>query len=182
MPERNSNTMTSRCSLPQIVDLPGMNARQLQAVHRALFGAEHPIANCQHLRRKIAWHMQAEKEGALPESVRQYAIAIARGTKLRTHIVDNLSRRTAEVPLEQTVTTMVVQTRDARLPMPGCLIVKNYKAQTVVVKVLADCFEYQGRRFASLSAIAGEITGTRWNGFAFFGLMKEGRRAHRQDA
>jgi hypothetical protein len=57
--------------------------------------------------------------------------------------------------LEQTATTTVVQTRDARLPMPGSLIVKNYKAQTVVVKVLNEGFEYDGRRFASLSAIAG---------------------------
>jgi hypothetical protein len=79
--------------------------------------------------------------------------------------------------LEQTATTTVVQTRDARLPMPGSLIVKNYKAETLVVKVLNEGFEYDGRRFASLSAIACEITGTRWNGFAFFGLEKEARRA-----
>ena len=36
--------------------------------------------------------------------------------------------------------------------------------------VLADGFEYQGRQYRSLSAIACEITGTRWNGLAFFGL------------
>jgi hypothetical protein len=82
------------------------------------------------------------------------------------------------VPLDQTVTTRVINTRDARLPMPGCLIVKNYKDQTLVVKVLDGAFEYDGRRFASLSAIAGQITGTRWNGFAFFGLEKEAHRAH----
>jgi hypothetical protein len=154
-----------------------MNAPQLQAVHRELFGAEHPIANCQHLRRKIAWHLQALKDGGLPESIRQYAIAIARETKLRLRISANAARRQAQVPLEQTTTTTVIQTRDARLPMPGSLIVKKYKAQTVVVKVLDDAFEYDGRRFASLSAIAGEITGTRWNGFAFFGLEKKARRA-----
>ena len=79
--------------------------------------------------------------------------------------------------MEQTVTTTVVQTRDARLPMPGSLLVKKYKSQTVVVKVLHEGFEYDNRRFTSLSAIAGEITGTRWNGFAFFGLEKEARRA-----
>jgi hypothetical protein len=39
-----------------------------------------------------------------------------------------------------------------------------------VVKILDNGFEYDGRRFPSLSAVAGEITGTRWNGFAFFGL------------
>jgi hypothetical protein len=169
--------MRKRSSLPQIADLPGMNAPQLQAVHRELFGANHPIANCQHLRRKIAWHLQERTNGGLPESVRQYAIAIARATELRSRISENASRRLAGIPLDQTVTTMVVQTRDARLPMPGSLIVKQYKAQTIVVKVLSEGFEYDGRRFTSLSAIAGEIAGTRWNGFAFFGLEKEARRA-----
>jgi hypothetical protein len=169
--------MNRRGRLPAIGDLPGLGAPQLQAVHRELFGAEHPIANCQHLRRKIAWHLQAGEDGGLPESVRQYAIAIARGAELRSRISENASRRQAGAPLEQTVTTRVAQTRDARLPMPGCLIVKNYKTQTVVVKVLDEAFEYDGRRFSSLSAIAGEITGTRWNGFAFFGLEKEARRA-----
>ncbi len=61
--------------------------------------------------------------------------------------------------------------------MPGSLIVKKYKDQTIVVKVLNDGFEYDSRRFTSLSAIAGEITGTRWNGFAFFGREKAVRRA-----
>src|SRR5206468_7838262 len=121
--------MKKLSGLPAIGDLPGMNASQLQAVHLEVFGAKHPIANCQHLRRKVAWHLQAAKYGGLPESVRQYAIAIARGTELRLRISENASRRKAGVPLEQTVTTTVVQTRDARLPMPGSLLVKNYKDQ-----------------------------------------------------
>ncbi len=169
--------MKKPSGLPEIGDLPMMSAHQLQAVHRELFGAQHPIANCQHLRRKIAWHLQAAKGGGLPESVRQYAIAVARGTELRVRISENASRRQAGLPLEQTATTTVIQTWDARLPMPGSLIVKKYKTQTVVVKVLNEGFEYDGRRFASLSAVAGELTGTRWNGFAFFGLEKEARRA-----
>ena len=68
--------------LPQIADLPRMSSPQLQAVHGQLFGAEHPIANCQPLRRKIAWHLQAAKDGGLPESVRQYAIAIRARNRL----------------------------------------------------------------------------------------------------
>src|SRR3954452_14431649 len=120
--------MRKRSNLPHLGDLPKMSAPQLQAVHREMFGAEHAIANCQHLRRKIAWHLQAAKDGGLPESVRQYAIAIARRTELRLRIAENASRRQAGVPLEQTVTTMVEQRRDARLPLPGSLIVKNYRA------------------------------------------------------
>ena len=165
--------MKSDIGLPRLEDLPRMTAAQLQEVHRQLFGVAHPISNCQHLRRKIAWHMQAAKESGLPESVRQYALGIARETELRSRISDNASRRRAEIPADRTATTVVVQTQDARLPMPGSLIVKKYKGQTLVVKVLDEAFEYEGRRFTSLSAIAGEITGTRWNGFAFFGLAKE---------
>ena len=60
--------------------------------------------------------------------------------------------------------------------MPGSVIVKDHRGKTIVVRVLDDGFEYDGRRFASLSAIAKEITGTKWNGFLFFGLAKESRR------
>ena len=111
--------MTKRSRLPAIKDLPRMSAAQLQALHKELFGAEHPVANCQHLRRKIAWQLQASKERGLPESVRQYALAIARGTELRLRISENASRRRAGGALEQAVTTRVVQKGDARLPMAG---------------------------------------------------------------
>lgn len=162
---------------PTIKDLPKMNAQQLQGVHEELFGARHRIANCQHLRRKIAWHLQAALEGGLPESVRQYALDIARNAHLRLRIADNASRRSARIPENRTVTTAVVQSWDTRLPMPGATIRKNYKGKTIFVKVLNVGFEYEGRQFKSLSKIAGEITGARWNGFAFFGLEKETRNA-----
>jgi hypothetical protein len=47
------------------------------------------------------------------------------------------------------------------------------------VKVLDNGFDYDGRLYRSLSAIAQEITGTKWNGYLFFGIAKEvahGRR------
>jgi hypothetical protein len=44
--------------------------------------------------------------------------------------------------------------------------------------VLVDGFQHQGTVYASLSQLAREITGTRWNGPAFFGLRKgHGRTA-----
>jgi hypothetical protein len=63
--------------------------------------------------------------------------------------------------------------------MPGGLLAKEHKGETHVVKVLDNGFDYDGRLYRSLSAIAQEITGTKWNGYLFFGIAKEvahGRR------
>ena len=43
-----------------------------------------------------------------------------------------------------------------------------------VVTVRRDDFEFEGRPYQSLSAIARQITGTRWNGWTFFGLRARG--------
>ena len=166
--------MRKRERLPDIGRLAKLGPAQLQAIHKEMFGTEHAIANCQHLRRKIAWHIQATKEGGLPEAIRLLANSIARESELRTRISDNaLCRRDAIPPELAAITKVVSNSHDARLPMPGSLIVKKYKQTTLVVKVRDDGFEYEGRHYTSLSNIASEITGTRWNGFAFFGLARE---------
>jgi hypothetical protein len=61
--------------------------------------------------------------------------------------------------------------RDWRLPSIGRTLMREHAGAMHKVKVRADGFEYQGRQFPSLSAVAFAITGTRWNGFAFFGLQ-----------
>ena len=55
-------------------------------------------------------------------------------------------------------------------PVTGTRLMRNYQGIEHTVTVLADGYEWQGRPFQSLSAIARAITGTRWNGWAFFGL------------
>ena len=79
----------------------------------------------------------------------------------------------------RTIVSRFNGSKDARLPVPGSEITREYRGKQIVVRVLEDGFEYDGRRFRSLSAIACEVTGTRWNGFLFFGLdgEKEGRYA-----
>ncbi len=62
---------------------------------------------------------------------------------------------------------------DSRLPMPGTLLSRRYKGQTLNVQVLADGFLFEGERFKSLSALARKITGSAWNGYLFFGLTKK---------
>ena len=65
--------------------------------------------------------------------------------------------------------------RDCRLPQAGTVLTRNYRGQQVVVHIVADGFEFQGRHYRSLSAIAREVTGTRWNGLAFFHLTEHRR-------
>lgn len=164
----------------RIDTLAAMSVAELRQQYRTVFGEEPTVAHRQFLFRKIAWRLQADREGGLSESARELARGIARDTPLRSRVVANAEKRSAGLPPEQTATTTINPGHDSRLPMPGGLIVKQHKGETIVVKVLDNGrFEYGDRRYKSLSAIAQEITGTKWNGLLFFGLTKEktnGRR------
>ena len=59
-------------------------------------------------------------------------------------------------------------------PLPGTRLIREHDGVQHVVTVRADDFEYEGRPYRSLSAIARHITGTRWNGWTFFGLRARG--------
>ena len=52
-------------------------------------------------------------------------------------------------------------------------MIREWKGVEHCVTVRDDNFEYQGRPFISLSAVARTITGTRWNGLVFFGLKNQ---------
>jgi len=56
--------------------------------------------------------------------------------------------------------------RDRRLPGAGTVLNGSYRGQAIVVKVLEEGFGYTGRSYASLSTIASQVTGTRWNRLA----------------
>ena len=53
-------------------------------------------------------------------------------------------------------------------PIAGTRLIREYQGVEHCVTVRDEDFEYQGRPYKSLSAIARAITGTRWNGLALF--------------
>ena len=55
-------------------------------------------------------------------------------------------------------------------PIAGTQLIREYQGVEHLVIVTRDGYDYQGRPYKSLSAIARGITGTRWNGRVFFGL------------
>lgn len=163
----------------RIAALAAMNVSALREEYRKAFGKDPVSSHRQFLFRKIVWRLQADEEGWQPGEIRELARGIARDTPLRQRVVTNASKRRAGLPPEQTAVTTLQPERDPRLPMPGGLLVKQYKGQTHVVKVLDDGrFEYEDRRYRSLSAIAQAITGTKWNGLLFFGLTEK-KNGHR---
>ena len=55
---------------------------------------------------------------------------------------------------------------------PGTRLIREWKGQSHQVTVGEVGFEYDGEHYRSLSVIARKITGTRWSGPLFFGLME----------
>lgn len=55
----------------------------------------------------------------------------------------------------------------------GTQLMRSWKGEKHTVLVKADGFDFNGRLYTSLSQIANDITGTRWNGHLFFGLKKK---------
>lgn len=143
----------------QVEQLRQLPASALRAKYRQLFGEESRSGNRQFLFRRVAWRLQALAEGDLSERARKRALEIANDADLRIQPTKGFLR-TAGVPA----------VRDPRLPEVGTVLRRQFKGSTVEVKVLEDGFEYQGHRYQSLSAIASQVAGTRWNGFLFFSL------------
>lgn len=55
---------------------------------------------------------------------------------------------------------------------PGTRLLREWRNTTHEVLVLPQGFEYAGKTYTSLSAIARAITGTPWSGPAFFGIKR----------
>jgi hypothetical protein len=56
---------------------------------------------------------------------------------------------------------------------PGTRLVRNWNGTRYSALVQNAGYEYKGKTYSSLSQVAFEITGTRWNGWVFFGLRKK---------
>jgi len=158
----------------EVAALKKMAVKELRMKFAELFDDETRTGNKAWLIKRIAWRMQAHAEGGLSERARQRASELANEADLRmsppkaTPVSRSLEDRTT--------TSTVTFSRDQRLPFPGTVLTREYKGQTVQVRVLENGFEHDGEVYRSLSAVAKAITGTHTNGYLFFRLRKEARR------
>jgi Protein of unknown function (DUF2924) len=158
----------------EIEQLRQLKTAALRIRYQEVFGEESRSSNRQFLFRRIAWRLQARAEGDLSERARRRALEIADDSDLRLRAPKGFLTEGASRQARPAINRANPR-RDSRLPVPGAVLTRQFENRRIVVTVLESGFEYQSRRYRSLSAIAREVTGTRWNGLLFFGL---GERRH----
>lgn len=141
----------------QVKELSLMTVGELHERYLALFGEESRSRNKPQLIKRIAYRMQEQDEGGLSERARQRAEELA--DEAHIHVI---------VPAPEPVEAPAQPARDSRLPAPGTVLVREFGGKRHEVTVRARDFDYEGKSYRSLSAVARAITGTAWNGFKFF--------------
>jgi hypothetical protein len=148
----------------RIAQFKAMTVAQLREEWRKYYGEETRTRNRDYLWKRLAWRIQELKYGGLSDAAKARIAEINR---------DNpFVRRQLPRGFAATLESTAAPRRDPRLPSPGSTLVRAYKGQDVRVVVLDDGFEWDGRRFESLSEVAFAVTGSKWNGWLFFGLTK----------
>ena len=152
-------------NLTQIMELKEKSLEELKAKYEELFpGQKAPSNNKVFLWRKIAYRIQeleyggisAETQNKIQQLIQQY------------DPINNKALRPDNTTENQPKKSKL--NRDKRLPIPGTVIIKEYKGIKLEVKVLESGFEYHNKIYKSLTAIAKEVTGAHWNGYLFFSL------------
>ena len=154
----------------EIQGLARMTVGQLRDKYLDVFGEETRARHKVFLQKRIGWRLQALAEGDLSERACRRAEELADGADLRLRAPHDPNRPGSADARARTTEGHIPPSRDPRLPVPGTLLAREFRGRDVVVKVLDEGFEFEDRRYQSLSAIAKEVTGSKWNGFLFFGI------------
>ena len=135
----------------EIGRLPDLSLLELRHRWQTLFGHPAPKSLRRNfLARALAYQMQVEAYGGLSAATK---------------------RRLREI-------ASAVRNGDANAILgssrikPGTQMIRQWQTTTHTVTALAEGFEWNGRTYKLLSAVANAITGTNWNGFAFFGIKR----------
>lgn len=155
----------------QIGLLSTLRVSELQERLEQVLGKPVHSHNRPYLIRKLSWHLRLQAEGAeLPRTLQE--LLDAGPAALPDRWRERMARVVVEGAASGSLVPAVDPDRDPRLPPAGTPIVRAYQGRDHCVIVNETDFEYAGRRYRSLSAIARQITGTPWNGVSFFGLAR----------
>lgn len=124
-----------------------------------VFNIEPPAhARKEFLIKHIVWDLQSRRQGSYSaqtlKKLNKLAEALAKGKDI-TEKSTKLLKESASIDIKA-----------------GTKLIREYQGKKHEVTALDKGFEYKNTTYKSLSAIANEITGTRWNGRIFFGIKK----------
>ena len=141
--------------LARLAALKNMTVNELKAEWQALFDAPAPNNSRTFLESRLAYRIQELTYGGPDKQTRRLLDLLA------DEVEGTLTRK--------------AQIADPRNPVVGTKLIREWDGITHTVTVLKEGFEWGGQRYKSLSAVARAITGTRWNGYRFFGLRERKR-------
>ncbi len=150
-----------------------MSVGDLRIEWLKLYGEPTRSRNRDYMYRRLAWRVQELAHGGLGDAAKARIDQLAPDSFTRARTPQNGN---AAAPADDHDQHQHRVHRDPRLPSPGTVLIRQYKGQEIRVVTLDDGFEWDGRRYASLSAVAGAVTGSKWNGLLFFGLTERSRR------
>jgi hypothetical protein len=131
----------------QIIELEHKSAADLRQIYNETMPKKCAAnTNKEYLKPRIAYRLQELAFGSLDDESLDHLKKISNGTS----------------------TSILKKHTDL---LPGTKICREWQGAMYQVEVLKDSFEYGGKKWKSLSAIARKITGTRWNGPKFFKLQ-----------
>ena len=143
--------------LTRLAALKAMSVNELKTEWQAMFDAPAPNNSRTFLESRLAYRIQELAYGGPDRETRRMLDLLA-------DEVEGHSKRKHQII-------------DPRNPVTGTRLIREWEGVEHTVTVLKDGFDWQGRKFKSLSAVAREITGTRWNGYRFFGMRERKREA-----
>jgi hypothetical protein len=156
-----------------VAALEVMSVGDLRAKYAQVFGEETRAGNKTWLVKRIIWRLQALAEGDLSERARRRAAELAQDADLR--LSPPRVAKNASVSAKGNGKANHREPPDHHLPLPGTILTRWYKGQTLKVQVLRRGFEYDGQVYKSLSAVAKAITGSHTSGYLFFRRALIGR-------
>jgi hypothetical protein len=134
----------------RLIALKAASTPDLKNQWRELFDTEPPAFNRRFLESRLAYRIQELAYGGLkPQTIER---------------LEALGEQLAGGNM------VVRRNRADDRPIIGTRLIREWQGVEHTVTVLADGYELQGRPYKSLSSVARAITGTRWNGWVFFGL------------
>ena len=136
--------------LARLAALKTADTKALKEKWRELFDTEPPPYSRRFLEGRLAYRIQELAYGGLKRETVERLDALA-----EQHFGDNKVMR---------------RIRHADKPITGTRLIREWKGVEHCVTVLDDGYDYMGQPYKSLSSVARAITGTRWNGWTFFGL------------